>query len=117
MESTFALLFLLFLVLGTIEVAFALYGRNVILSSAHEGARAAAELGRDPSEAAAIARSTVERSAGGIVDEMRVEVDVGGERLRRIAVRVDAIVDAWGPIPFPFPVSTIARVTTEPLPR
>src|SRR5688500_14384068 len=34
-ESTFALLFLLVLVLGTIEVAFALYGRNVILSAAH----------------------------------------------------------------------------------
>src|SRR5687768_13461790 len=45
-ESTFALVLLMFLVLGTIEVAFALYGRNVVLNAAHQAARTAVEVGR-----------------------------------------------------------------------
>ena len=111
MESTFALILLLFLVLGTIEVAFALYGRNVVLAAAHDGARAAIELGRDPAEAAAIARSTVVRSAGGIATDLDVDVSTAGPET--VAVRVRAVVDAWGPIPFPLPVDTVARASSE----
>lgn len=112
MESTFALVLLLAFVLGTIEVAFALYGRNVVLSAAHEGARAAVELGRDPNEAAAIARDTVARSAGGVVDdlEVRVATAAAGDE---IAVRVRAVVDAWGPVPFPFRVNTVVSAPIE----
>ena len=113
-ESTFALLLLLLLVLGAIEVAFALYGRNVLLASAHEAARAGIELGRSPAEAQRIARSTALTAAGGIIKDMEVGVRVAEtESLAIVAVRVEGTVDAWGPIPFPFRVTTITRATGD----
>ena len=113
-ESLFAVILLLFLVLGTIEVAFALYGRNVIMSSAHEAARAAVELGRDPQEAAELARVTVDRSAGGLARDLHVGVEVVDTGVR---VRVSGIVDAFGPIPFPFPVRAVATAAADEAPR
>jgi Flp pilus assembly protein TadG len=117
-ESIFAIVFILFLALGVIEVAFALYGRNVVMSSAHEGARAAVEYGRDPQQAAAIAEDTVRRAAGSLVDDLRVGVSTsdGGE-VTTVQVRVQGVVDAFGPVPFPMPVDTTVSATREGLPR
>ena len=101
-----------------VEVALSLYGRNVVLSAAHEGARAAVELGRDPRHAAAIATATVERAAGGLANDVRVDVataELGG----RAVVRVDvhAVVDAPGPVPFAFGVDARAVAAREAAPR
>ena len=112
-EATFALLLLLFLVLGAIEVAFALYGRNVVLASAHEGARAAVELGRTEAEAVVLARDTVDRAAGGVVDRLSVDVSVARADVMIVEVQVRGVVDAWGPIPFPLPVTANATATRE----
>ena len=114
LESLFALILLLFLVLGTIEVAFALYGRNVIASSAHEAARTAVELGRDPREAALVATNTVARSASNLTRDLNVDVDVSRGSVR---VTVRGVVDAFGPIPFPFPVEAVATAHKTGRPR
>ena len=117
-ESIFAIAFILFLALGVIEVAFALYGRNVVMSSAHEGARAAVEYGRDPQQAAAIAEDTVRRAAGSLVDDLRVGVSTStGGGVTTVQVRVQGVVDAFGPVPFPMPVDTLVSATREGLPR
>lgn len=117
-ESIFAIVFILLLVLGVIEVAFALYGRNVLMSSAHEGARAAVEYGRSPQEAATIAQDTVRRAAGSLVDDLRVSVAVSeGSGPSIVRVRVQGIVDAFGPVPFPMPVDTTVSATREGLPE
>ncbi|HEX2049330.1 MAG TPA: hypothetical protein VHJ34_01715 [Actinomycetota bacterium] len=100
------------------EVALALYGRNVVMSAAHEGARAAIELGRDPRHAIAIATSTVERAAGGLAGDVRVGV-VTGELGGRPVVRVDvhAVVDPPGPVPFAFSVDARSVSAREVAPR
>ena len=117
-ESIFAIVFILFLVLGVIEVAFALYGRNVLLSSAHEGARAAVEYGRSSTEAAAIAESTIERAAGSLVDELTVSVAVAEvAQVPTVRVRVQGIVEAFGPVPFRMPVDTTVSAVREGLPE
>lgn len=109
LESIFAIVFLLLLCLGVAEVALALYGRNVAMSSAHEGARAAIELGRSPHEGAVIAQRTVERAAGGLVDKLRVSVvreQVGSDEIVR--VRLTGHLSVPGPIPVPLPVDVVA---------
>lgn len=116
-ESIFAIVFLMFLVLGVIEVAFALYARNVVAASAHEGARAAIELGRDESDALAIARDTVRRAAGGLVDDLQVDADarrVGD--LLLVTVKVGGTLRAFGPVPIPVPLSAVARTTRDAVP-
>jgi len=113
-ESTFAIVFLLLLVLGTIEVAFALYARNVVMASAHEGARAALELGTDRQTAAAVARRTVIRSAGGLVRDLDVKVrsnEVG--RLRSVRVAVTGRLAPFGPVPIPIPLSASADAVQQ----
>jgi hypothetical protein len=117
-ETVFALAILLFLVLGTVQVAFALYGRNVVAASAHEGARAAIELGRNPADAIGVARGAVIRSAGGLVDDLRVGVQVGragGTSLVR--VRVTGRLKTVGPVPLPLPVDAVATSTRHTAPR
>jgi len=117
-ESTLALVFILLLSLGVIEVALALYARNVVLASAHEGARAAAEIGRDESEAAAIAADTIRRSTGNLVRDLRVAVSVNDAGTSStIRVLVTGVVDAPGPVPFPLPIRATAGATTSGLPR
>lgn len=109
LETIFALVFLLVLSLGVAEVAVALYGRNVALSSAHEGARAAIELGRSPRDGAVIARRTIEGAAGGLVDDLRVAVtteQMGGDMV--VHVRLTGRLSAPGPIPIPLPVDVVA---------
>ena len=108
---------LLLLVLGVIEVAFALYGRNVVLSSAHEGARAAVELGRDPSDAIAVARRVVAQSAGGLVDELDVDVGIAdNDRSVVVVVDVSGLIRSWGPVPLPVPVSVRATASRDAAP-
>jgi hypothetical protein len=117
-ETVFALSILLFLVLGVVEVAFALYGRNVVAASAHEGARAAVELGRGPSDAVAVARRSVLRLAGGLVEGIRIHVEVQssstGERVR---VRVTGRLRPFGPVPLPLPVDAVATSARNLPPR
>jgi Flp pilus assembly protein TadG len=117
-ETVFALAILLFLVLGTVQVAFALYGRNVVAASAHEGARAAIELGRNPADAIGVARRTVVRSAGGLVEGLRVGVRVDRAGAASIVrVRVTGRLKALGPVPLPLPVDTVATSTRHTAPR
>jgi hypothetical protein len=111
-EVIFALAVLMFLTLGAIEVAVVLYGRNVVMASAHEGARAAIELGTTRAEATGVAATTVQRAAGGLVDDLRVGValdDTGGRS--RARVRVSGALRAIGPVPMRIPVSVVARAS------
>jgi hypothetical protein len=108
---------LLFLVLGTVQVAFAVYARNVMAASAHEGARAAIELGRSPADAVAVARRTVVRSAGGLVEGLRVSVTIqriGADSVVR--VRISGWLKALGPVPLPLPVDAVATSTRNTAP-
>ena len=108
---------LLFLFLSVVEVTFALYGRNVVAASAHEGARAAVELGRNPSDAVAVARRTVMGAAGGLVEGLRVGVTlqtVGTRSLVR--VRVTGRLKSFGPVPLPLPIDTVATSTRSVAP-
>jgi hypothetical protein len=114
LEVVVAMFLLTFLVLGVTEVAFALYARNVVAASAHEGARAAVELGRSPGDAAGVARETVEKAAGGVVDDLHVAVstrDVGEVEI--IHVSVEATLQPFGPIPLPMRVDTSSTATRE----
>ena len=116
-ETVFAMAILLFLVLGTVQVAFAVYARNVMAASAHEGARAAIELGRSPADAVAVARRTVVRSAGGLVEGLRVSVTIqriGADSVVR--VRISGWLKALGPVPLPLPVDAVATSTRNTAP-
>jgi hypothetical protein len=111
-EFIFAMAVLLLMTLGAIEVALVLYGRNVIMASAHEGARAAVELGRARGDATRIATGTVRRAAGGLVDDLTVGVafeDNAGRSEAR--VRVSGVLRAIGPVPVRIPVSVVGRAT------
>jgi Flp pilus assembly protein TadG len=113
-EFVFGALFACVLLFGVFEVAFALYGRNVLASSAHEAARAAIELGGTSADADAIARDTIERAAGGLVSGYDVAVATGrtDERLV-VRVRVIGRLDAPGPLPIHLPVDLTATATRE----
>jgi Flp pilus assembly protein TadG len=111
---TFAIILLMTLMLGVVQVAFALYARNVVAASAHEGARAAVERGRTPSEAAAIARDVVARSTGRLIDDLTVDVAASRSAdSRLITVRVRGLVTDFGPVPLPFPLSSTATAQTD----
>jgi hypothetical protein len=118
LETVLSIVFLMLLVLGTIEVSLALYGRNVVAEAAHEGARAALELGRGSDSAAEIARSTVRRSSGALVRDLKVEVlpqTVGS--MSYVQVRVAGWLRLAGPVPVPVPVTATATVSKEVAPR
>jgi hypothetical protein len=109
LDAVFGIVTLIFMVLAVIQVAFALYGRNVVAASAHEGARAAVELGRDVSDAQVIARRTVERATGRLVTSLDVNttvVDSGDRSMVRVVV--DGTLRPFGPVPFPIHVSSAA---------
>lgn len=110
-EVTAAIVLLMVLVLGVIEVALALYGRNVALASAHEGARAAVEFGGSPTQARARARATAARAAGRLIRDLRVSAyttEVAGRSLAR--VHVTGKLRLYGPVPLPVPVSATSSV-------
>jgi Flp pilus assembly protein TadG len=113
-ESLFAMVVLILLVTGVIQVALALYARNVVDASAHEGARAAIERGRSPQEASHIARDTVASAAGGLVDGLRVDVasQTRGEQTL-VVVRVNGRIRPFGPVPVTMPVSSMATAARE----
>ena len=116
-ETVFAVGILLFLALGTVQVAFALYARNVMAASAHEGARAAIELGRSPADAIAVARRTVVRSAGGLVEGLRVGVTIQSTGTDSVVrVRIRGWLKALGPVPLPLPVDAVATSTRNTAP-
>jgi hypothetical protein len=109
-----AIVFLMLLTVGAIEVAFVLYGRNVLAASAHEGARAAVELGRAPSEAVAIANNTVRSSIGGLVRELDVSVTTLGVSGRStVKVSVSGTLKPFGPIPIPIRFSSSATAARK----
>lgn len=116
-EATFAIVFLMLLVLGVIEIAFALYARNVVSASAHEAARHAVEIGRDPDTARSVARSTVVQAAGGLVDGLTIGVRSSATRGRRsVEVIVSGRMKPFGPVPLPIAFSTTATAVQD-LPR
>ena len=116
-ETVFAVGILLLLALGTVQVAFALYARNVMAASAHEGARAAIELGRSPADAIAVARRTVVRSAGGLVEGLRVGVTIQSTGTDSVVrVRIRGWLKALGPVPLPLPVDAVATSTRNTAP-
>lgn len=113
-EMTFAIILLMTLMLGVVQVAFALYARNVVAASAHEGARAALERGRSPSEAAGIAKDVVARATGRLIDDLTVDVAAyTSADSRMITVRVRGLVTDFGPVPLPIPLSSTATVQTD----
>jgi Flp pilus assembly protein TadG len=109
LESIFALLLLLMLVLGAIQVAFVLYARNVVAASAHEGARAGVELGRSVEDARMVASEVVRSSADGLVEQMEVAVSVQAlGDLTIVRVRVTGRLKSFGVVPIRIPVGSVA---------
>ena len=113
-ESTFAIVMLLFLVLGTIQVALALYGRNVVAATAHEAARAGVERGASAADARTLALATIDSAGGRLVDGLTVSVDVTDDAsVRTVRVRMTGRIEVLGPIPFPVPVEASATARAE----
>ncbi|MDQ3982402.1 MAG: pilus assembly protein, partial [Actinomycetota bacterium] len=86
LESVFAIVMLVVMTLGALQVAFVLYARNVLMSAAHEGARAAVERGATADDVVPVVASVVERSAGGLVSDLSVDASTGS--VGRLMVRV-----------------------------
>lgn len=110
LESVFAIVILIVLTLGAVQVAFTLYARNVIMSAAHEGARAVVERGAVAEDAQAVAASVVERSAGGLVDGLSVYVATSRSMVR---VHVRATTAPFGPVPVTLPLRATATTFVE----
>lgn len=107
-----AILFTLLLVFAVLEVAFILYARNVLMSSAHEGARAAIELGRSPEDAAGVAEGTVVGAASGLVGALDVDTTVttsSGASVVTVVVR--GKVRGLGVLPVAVPIAARATST------
>jgi hypothetical protein len=115
-EFPVAVLFLLLLVLGTFQIAFSLYARNVVAASAHEGARAYAEIGRNADGAEAVVTRVVRRAVGGIVDGLAVRLRIDeASGTRSAVVEVTGSVKPWGVVPVGIPLQARAVVTNEAL--
>ena len=113
-EMTFAIILLMTLTLGVVQVAFALYARNVVAASAHEGARAALERGRTPSEAEAIVRHVVSSATGRLIEDLTIDIVTKESDSRRfITVRVRGVVTDFGPVPIPIPLSSTATAQID----
>ncbi len=113
-DALFSIVVLMFFTLGVIGFALALYGRNVLIASAHEGARAALERGANVDEAVAVARETVRRAAGGFIDGLRVSVAVGNSVERQhLRVTASGRISVLGPVEIPLSVTAAASATRE----
>ena len=116
--SVFAIVLLMLLTLGTMQVAFLLYARNMLLASAHEAARVAIERGVGDIDAKAHASQAVEGAVGGMVEAIRIEVERGGSPVQQtVVVVIRASVRPTGPVPIEVPVRAVARLSApaEPL--
>lgn len=117
-ESVFAILFLITLLLGTVQVVFTLYSRNVIRAAAQEGARSAIERGATDPDANSAARATVARAAGGLVRDLHVAVSrtPSGDG-DVMTVRVRGRLRPLGPLPFGAAVTAEANALAPADPR
>ena len=114
LESIFAIVMLVVLTLGALQVAFALYARNVLASAAHEGVRAIVERGAAMDEAPAVASAVIERAAGGLVDDVRVDVTAAERSPRAVlTVHVRGVTAPFGPVPVTLPLSASATSVAE----
>ena len=113
-ETVFAIVLLVVLTLGAVQVAFALYARNVVASAAHEGVRAAVERGATGADAVDVVAAVVERAAGGLVDDLRVDVTSATRGPRTVlTVHVRGATAVFGPVPVALPLSAEATSVTE----
>ena len=100
------------LAMGVVQVVMLLYARNMVAASAHEGARAAVELGRGPRSADEIARATIRDSTGELLDDVVVDVTVQARGTRSVVV-----VDVSGRLSYPgllpFSPSLTARASAS----
>lgn len=115
-ESLFGMFVLLFLVVGTIQVALTLYARNVVMAAVHDGARAAIEVGAAEADSDQVAHAVIERAAGALVNDLEVATQTGSN-FERYEVRVVArgTLDVPGPIPVDMPVTFQASTSREAL--
>ena len=117
-ESVFAILFLVTLLLGTVQVVFTLYSRNVVRSAAQEGARSAIERGATGADATDAARSTVARAASGLVRDLHVATSrTPSDDGDLITVRVQGHLRPLGPLPFSSAVTAQASALAPSDPR
>jgi len=113
-ESLSAVLFVLVLVLGTIQVALSLYARNVVMSAVHDGARAAAEARSSDLLAVTAARATISRSAGSLVEDLHVIATTDVVQDRYVArVTASGRLAVLGPVPIAIPVKFQASTVRE----
>ncbi len=113
-ESIFAIVMLVVLTLGALQVAFALYARNVLASAAHEGVRAVVERGAVAGDAQTVAAAVVERAAGGLVEDVGVIVSSDARGSRTIVrVHVRGRTSPFGPVPVTLPLSATATSARE----
>ena len=113
-ESVFAILILLFLALGTIQVGLTLYARNVVQAAVHDGSRAVVEIGNRDVDADAVVREVIGRSAGGLVDELLIDTSIErtADRLF-VHVRAGGLLTAPGPIPVDLPITVDSTSSRE----
>ena len=113
-DIVFAILFLLVLGLGVMQVALTLYGRNTLISATHESARAAVELARSQDEIEAIAEQHARGAAGGLIKDMSIDATVSTDGPRTsVIVSVQAKVRAFGPLPVSIPIRTQAAAHVD----
>ncbi len=117
-ESLFAIVFLLTLMLGTMQVVFILYSRNVVRAAAQEGVRSAVERGGTSADAVVATRSTVAAAAGRLVRDLDVTVaharSEGGDLVR---VTVRGRLRPFGPLPISGSVTAVAHALAPADPR
>jgi TadE-like protein len=111
-QAIFAIAFFMLLAMGVVQVVMLLYARNMVAASAHEGARAALELGRNPRSADQIARATIRDSTGSLLDGVDVDVMIQGAGGRSVVV-VDVSGRLSYPGLFPFSPSITARASAS----
>ena len=115
-QSVFGMFFVLLLALGAIQVALTLYARNVVMSAVHEGARAAVQIDGSASSARAIAYGVIERTAGNLVEDLRIDVQTSDFSDRHlITVRATGELVAPGPVPVNLPMNVEATTARESL--
>jgi hypothetical protein len=114
LQAIFAIAFFMLLAICVVQVAMMLYARNIVAASAHEGARAAAELGRNPRAAVVVARETIEKSAGRLLEDVDVDATVrlvNGQSI--VTVDVSGRLEYPGPIPVSPTLTARASATRE----